>query len=113
MKIIMPRSVEFIIDKIYEYGFEAFIVGGCVRDKILGNEPNDYDITTNAKPNDIINIFKAYKIVDNGIKHGTVSVIIDGEIYEITTYRIESEYEDNRRPKEVEFTSNFLQIFKK
>jgi len=113
MKIIMPRNVEFIIDRIYEYGFEAFIVGGCVRDKILGNEPNDYDITTSAKPNDILNIFKEFKIIDNGIKHGTVGIIIDNEVYEITTYRIEGEYENNRKPKEVEFTLDLIEDLKR
>jgi tRNA nucleotidyltransferase (CCA-adding enzyme) len=68
--------------------------------------PNDYDITTNAKPDDIMKIFKDYKIIDTGIKHGTVSVVLNDNIYEITTYRIESEYENNRRPKSVEFTTN-------
>ncbi|RDY28741.1 CCA tRNA nucleotidyltransferase [Romboutsia weinsteinii] len=106
MKIRLPKKVKYIIDKIYDEGYEAFIVGGCVRDSILGIEPNDYDITTSAKPNDIMNIFKGYKIIDNGIKHGTVAVVVDKDIYEITTYRVEGEYEDNRRPKSVEFTSN-------
>lgn len=113
MRIIMPKKVEFIIEKIYEHGYEAFIVGGCVRDSILGNLPNDYDITTNAKPEEIIRIFSEYKIIDNGIKHGTVGIIIDDEVYEITTYRIESEYEDNRRPKNVEFTSNLVEDLKR
>ena len=94
MKIDLPKIVKFIIDKIYEYGYEAFIVGGCVRDCILGITPNDYDITTNATPDKIIDIFKEFKLIKNGIKHGTVGVLIDGDIYEITTYRIESEYED-------------------
>ncbi|MGL6105395.1 CCA tRNA nucleotidyltransferase, partial [Romboutsia sp.] len=106
MKINIPKDVKLIIDKIYENGYEAFIVGGCVRDSLLDRIPNDYDITTNATPNEIINIFKEYKVIDNGIKHGTVGIIIDAEIYEITTYRIEKEYEDNRRPKAVEFTSS-------
>ena len=113
MRIIIPKEVKFIIDKIYEYGFEAFIVGGCVRDSILGLKPNDYDITTNAKPKDIKNIFKEYKILENGIKHGTVGVIIEKEVYEITTYRIESEYEDSRRPKSVEFTKNIVEDLKR
>lgn len=106
MNIFIPKEVKFLIDKIYENGYEAFMVGGCVRDSILNMTPNDYDITTNAKPNDIINIFKEYKIIDTGIKHGTVSIILNNNIYEITTYRIEGEYENNRRPKNVEFTSN-------
>ncbi len=106
MEIFMPKEVKFLIDKIYENGYEAFMVGGCVRDSILNILPNDYDITTNAKPSDIIEIFKNYKILDTGIKHGTVSVILNENIYEITTYRIEGEYENNRRPKNVEFTNN-------
>ncbi|MGL5692764.1 MAG: CCA tRNA nucleotidyltransferase, partial [Peptostreptococcaceae bacterium] len=106
MEIYLPQDVKFIIDKIYERGYEAFIVGGCVRDSILGITPNDYDITTNARPEEVINIFKKFKIIENGIKHGTVGVIIDKEVYEITTYRIEGEYEDNRRPKDVIFTKN-------
>ncbi|MGL5347417.1 MAG: CCA tRNA nucleotidyltransferase [Peptostreptococcaceae bacterium] len=113
MRIIIPKEVKFIIDKIYEYGFEAFIVGGCVRDSILGLKPNDYDITTSAKPGDIKKIFKEYKIIENGIKHGTVGVIIEKEVYEITTYRIESEYEDSRRPKSVEFTKNIVEDLKR
>ena len=103
MEIYLPQKVKFIIDKMYEKGYEAFIVGGCVRDSILGITPNDYDITTNAKPEEIIDIFKGFKIIDNGIKHGTVGIIIEKEVYEITTYRIEGEYENNRRPKNVEF----------
>ena len=104
MEIYLPQKVKFIIDKMYERGYEAFIVGGCVRDSILGITPNDYDITTNAKPEEIIDIFKDFKIIDNGIKHGTVGIIIEKEVYEITTYRIEGEYENNRRPKNIEFT---------
>ena len=92
MEIFMPKDVKFLIDKIYEHGYEGFIVGGCVRDSILNVLPNDYDITTNAKPDDIMKIFKDYKIIDTGIKHGTVSVVLNDNIYEITTYRIESEY---------------------
>lgn len=105
MEIFIPKDVSFLIDSIYENGYEAFMVGGCVRDSVLNLIPNDYDITTNAKPKEIINIFKDYKIIDTGIKHGTVSIILNNNIYEITTYRIEGEYENNRRPKTVEFTS--------
>lgn len=106
MEIFIPKDVSFLIDMIYENGYEAFMVGGCVRDSVLNLIPNDYDITTNAKPKEIINIFKDYKIIDTGIKHGTVSIILNNNIYEITTYRIEGEYENNRRPKTVEFTSS-------
>lgn len=89
------------------------MVGGCVRDSILNLTPNDYDITTSATPQEIMNIFKDYKIIDTGIKHGTVSIILNNNIYEITTYRIEGEYENNRRPKNVEFTSNIEEDLKR
>lgn len=108
MKIKMPKDVEYIIDKIYKKGYEAFIVGGCVRDSIIGLKPNDYDITTNASPSQIINIFKGERIIETGIKHGTVTLIKNKFEYEITTYRIDGEYNDNRRPECVEFTSDIM-----
>lgn len=113
MYINLPKSVKFIIEKIKEHGEEAYIVGGCVRDSILGILPNDYDITTSAKPDKIIDIFKNYKIIENGIKHGTVGILIENEVYEITTYRVEGEYEGNRRPKNVEFTSKIVDDLKR
>lgn len=113
MEIKLPEVVEFIINTLYKNEFEAFIVGGCVRDGIIGVKANDYDITTNAKPFDVIEIFKNYKIIDNGLKHGTVGIIINNEIYEITTYRLEGEYENNRRPKSIEFTSDLLKDLKR
>ncbi len=106
MKLQIPKDVEYIINKIYDNGYEAFIVGGCVRDSIIGLKPNDYDITTSAKPNEIMNIFKNEKIIETGIKHGTVTLIKNGIEYEITTYRIDGEYNDNRRPDFVEFTND-------
>lgn len=105
MKINLPPKVKYTIDKIYENGFEAYIVGGCVRDAILGIKPNDYDITTNATPQIIKSIFSDFKCIETGIEHGTISVVMDDEIYEITTYRIEGEYKDHRRPENVDFTS--------
>ena len=113
MEIFIPKEVSFLIDTIYENGYEAFMVGGCVRDSILNLTPNDYDITTSATPQEIMNIFKDYKIIDTGVKHGTVSIILNNNIYEITTYRIEGEYENNRRPKNVEFTSNIEEDLKR
>ena len=106
MKLQIQKDVECIINKIYDNGYEAFIVGGCVRDSIIGLKPNDYDITTSAKPNEIMNIFKNEKIIETGIKHGTVTLIKNGIEYEITTYRIDGEYNDNRRPDFVEFTND-------
>ncbi|MBP5600035.1 MAG: CCA tRNA nucleotidyltransferase, partial [Lachnospiraceae bacterium] len=103
MTINIPKDVEFIINTLEENGFEAYAVGGCVRDSLLGRVPNDWDITTSAKPLETKKLFK--RTFDTGIKHGTISVLLDKEIYEVTTYRIDGEYEDARHPKEVTFTS--------
>lgn len=103
IRIQLPSAVQYIIETIEQAGFEAYAVGGCVRDSILGRTPDDWDITTSAKPEDIKRIFK--HTVDTGIQHGTVTVLIKKECYEVTTYRIDGEYEDNRHPKEVCFTS--------
>ena len=113
MKINLPSKVKYIIDKIYENNYEAYIVGGCVRDTILGIEPNDYDITTNAMPKVIMEIFKEFRCIETGIEHGTVSVVIDEDIYEITTYRIEGEYKDHRRPENVDFTNKLDEDLKR
>ena len=113
MKINLPPKVRYIINKIYENNYEAYIVGGCVRDAILGFEPNDYDITTSATPNTIQEIFKDFKCIETGIEHGTVSVVIEDEIFEITTYRIEGEYKDHRRPDKVDFTDRLEEDLKR
>lgn len=98
----LPQNVEYILEKLNNGGYEAFIVGGCVRDYIMGIEPHDYDITTSALPEQVKDIFT--HTVDTGIKHGTVAVILDKTPYEVTTYRIDGEYRDNRHPEEVIFT---------
>ena len=103
-KILLPEKVNRIINTIMAAGFEAYAVGGCVRDSILGRTPDDWDITTSAKPQDIKKLFK--RTIDTGIEHGTVTVMLDKEGFEVTTYRIDGEYEDSRHPKEVTFTSN-------
>ncbi len=113
MKIDMPIDVKDIINDIYINGYEAYIVGGCVRDSIVGIKPNDYDITTNAKPEDTIRIFKNYRVIETGIKHGTITLIKNKNEYEITTYRIDGTYNDNRRPESVEFTSDIVQDLKR
>lgn len=102
-KIELPKSVKFIIDKFKENGFESYAVGGCVRDSLINRKVNDWDITTNAKPEDTINIFE--KTVPTGIKHGTVTVILDKENFEVTTYRIDGKYKDGRHPEKVQFVS--------
>ena len=100
----LPNNVLKIIESLNRNNYECFVVGGCVRDMLLGNPPKDYDLTTNAKPNEILEVFKDYKTFDAGIKHGTISVVIDNEVFEITTYRIDGDYLDSRHPENVVFT---------
>lgn len=100
--MLLPKNVKYILNELYKKGYEGYIVGGCVRDHLMGKEPHDYDITTSALPEEVKEIFP--HTVDTGIKHGTVTVIIDKTGYEITTYRIDGEYKDNRHPEEVIFT---------
>ena len=102
VKIPIPEEVNSILVKLQESGYEAYIVGGCVRDALLGREPNDWDITTSALPLEVKRIF--VKTVDTGLQHGTVTVLAGGKGYEVTTYRVDGVYEDGRHPKEVTFT---------
>lgn len=102
--ISLPEKVNKILTALHDAGFEAFAVGGCVRDSMLGKVPNDWDITTSAHPEDVKRLFR--RTVDTGIQHGTVTVMLGSEGFEITTYRIDGEYEDARHPKEVTFTSS-------
>lgn len=104
MNIYIPNEVKFIIDTFYNNGFEAFMVGGCVRDSLLNNSPKDYDITTSAKPEDTLSIFE--KTIPTGINHGTVTVLINNNSYEVTTYRTDGNYLDNRRPSCVNFVTD-------
>ncbi len=98
----LPKNVRFILEQLNKHGYEGYIVGGCVRDYLMGIEPHDYDITTSALPCQVKEIFP--HTVDTGIRHGTVAVILDRTAYEVTTYRIDGEYKDNRHPEEVTFT---------
>lgn len=105
----LPEDVKVILDKLYQEGYEGYVVGGCVRDTLLGKKPKDWDICTNAKPNDILRVFKGYPIIPTGLKHGTVTVMVHNVGYEITTYRIDGEYSDGRHPDSVTFTSNLAE----
>ncbi len=111
MKIQLPEKVKFIIDTITKAGFEAYAVGGCIRDSILGRTPNDWDVTTSATPEQVKALFR--RTIDTGIQHGTVTVMLDKEGFEVTTYRIDGEYEDSRHPKEVIFTPNLVEDLKR
>lgn len=109
--IQLPEKVKYIIDTIMEAGYEAYAVGGCIRDSILLRKPSDWDITTSASPYQVKELFR--RTLDTGIKHGTVTVMLDKEGFEVTTYRIDGEYEDGRHPKEVTFTRNLTEDLKR
>lgn len=111
MRMNLPKKVNTIIHVLMDAGYEAYAVGGCVRDSILGRIPQDWDITTSAKPEQVKALFS--HTIDTGIQHGTVTVMIEHEGFEVTTYRIDGEYEDARHPKEVLFTSNLLEDLKR
>ena len=109
--IALPQDVAFIIHKIEKAGFEAFAVGGCIRDSLLSRTPNDWDITTSALPEQVKALFP--HTIDTGIKHGTVTVMCHHVGYEVTTYRIDGEYEDGRHPKQVVFTPSLIEDLKR
>ncbi len=102
----IPSHAAEVLSRLEAAGFEAYIVGGCVRDSLMGKEPNDFDITTSALPEETKQVFKNYRVIETGLKHGTVTVLVSGEPVEITTFRIDGEYEDGRHPNEVTFTRN-------
>ena len=104
--MIIPASVNFALSKLETFGYEAYVVGGAVRDAMLGRVLHDYDITTSASPEEIKTVFADFHTILTGEKHGTVTVVIEGEPLEITTYRIDGDYTDGRRPDSVEFTKN-------
>lgn len=111
MDIKIPAPVEQIIRQLNQQGYEAYIVGGCVRDMLLCREPEDWDITTSAIPSQVKEIFR--RTIDTGIQHGTVTVMKGGTGYEVTTYRIDGEYRDCRHPDSVSFTPNLTEDLKR
>lgn len=107
MKIILPKDVEYIIDTLNKNSFSAYAVGGCIRDMLMHREPKDWDITTSALPEDISQIFAT--TIPTGIKHGTITVVINKTSYEVTTFRIDGKYSDNRHPDEVIFSNSLYE----
>lgn len=107
--IEVPAPVYFIIQELEKCGYEAYMVGGCVRDSVLGRKPHDYDICTSATPDEILQAFPYEEIIPTGLQHGTVTILINKEPFEVTTYRIDGDYSDNRRPDNVIFTKNLVE----
>ena len=112
-KIQLPETVKQILSRLTESGFEAYIVGGCVRDCIMGKEPNDWDITTSALPSDVKNVFKNETLIETGVSHGTVTLVLNNAPYEITTYRVDGNYTDSRHPESVTFTRSLKEDLKR
>lgn len=110
-EIQIPQQVGWILAELEKNGYEAYAVGGCVRDSLLGREPKDWDVTTSARPQDVKRIFR--NTYDTGIEHGTVSVRVGTEIYEVTTFRVDGDYSDHRRPDSVEYTDKLAEDLKR
>ena len=106
MEQYISDGAKYVLDKLNRYGYEAFIVGGCVRDILMSKAPHDYDITTIAKPDEVLKVFSNDKVFETGIKHGTVTIVKNHENIEVTTYRIDGEYLDNRHPSNVSFSTD-------
>lgn len=109
IKIKIPYEVGLILNTLTDQGFEAYTVGGCIRDSLLGKTPQDWDICTSALPQQVIQVFKDYPVLETGLKHGTVTVLIGKRAVEVTTFRVEGEYSDNRRPDKVYFVKSLKQ----
>ena len=110
MKISIPENVNHILNTLFDAGYEAYVVGGCVRDSVLGKEPDDWDITTNALPMEVKALFR--RTVDTGLQHGTITVMKGNTGYEITTYRTDGSYSDGRHPEKVTFVSGQEEILR-
>lgn len=113
MRIILPDDVKKLLSQLHSAGYEAYVVGGCVRDSLLGRVPSDWDICTSATPEEMEDVFLYNITVPTGLKHGTITVFMSNQGYEITTYRIDGDYSDGRRPDSVEFTHNLTEDLKR
>ena len=110
-KIDIPRPAGKVLHRLHECGYEAYVVGGCVRDSVIGLIPDDWDITTSATPQQVRDAFR--RTIDTGIEHGTVTVRMDGESVEVTTFRIDGDYADHRHPDNVSFTTSLEEDLKR
>lgn len=106
--MVLSRGAMTLLEQLNRSGYEAYVVGGCVRDMLMGISPKDFDITTSATPEEVKRVFSGYRVIETGIKHGTLTVLYEKEPFEITTYRLESTYSDSRHPDEVVFTRSLF-----
>ena len=104
MEIHIPTGARKIIARLEQHGYEAYIVGGCVRDSLMGKRPSDWDICTSARAEEMIALFEDKRVIPTGIQHGTLTILAEDGAYEVTTFRIDGEYLDHRHPKSVAFT---------
>lgn len=105
-EFVLPRAVKFVLERLNSHGYEAYVVGGCVRDHLMCRTPSDYDVTTNARPEEMKAVFSDSRLVETGLKHGTLTVVFDEMNIEVTTYRVDGVYDDGRHPREVTFTAS-------
>ena len=106
--VTMPAGAAFVLQRQKENGFQGYVVGGCVRDSLLGRAPKDWDICTDALPEEMQRVFRDQHVIETGLKHGTLTVMYDHEPYEVTTFRVDGEYTDHRHPDEVRFVKNVV-----
>ena len=104
MELALSRGAAYVLCALRAAGYEAYVVGGCVRDSLLGRRPGDWDVTTSALPEETKAVFSGAPVIETGVRHGTVAVLVGGEPVEITTYRVDGPYSDGRRPDSVAFT---------
>lgn len=106
MEIILPKKANMLMSKLTSAGYQSYVVGGCVRDSFLGKKPQDWDIATDALPKEVMSLFSEYTVVPTGLSHGTVTVVVEAEHYEITTFRQDGDYDDGRHPRQVRYVSD-------
>ena len=112
-RVAIPDDPKRIMQILIDAGFEAYVVGGCIRDSYLGKEPHDWDICTSALPEQIQECFRGYVVLETGLKHGTLTVLLHDNSYEVTTFRTDGEYTDHRHPDTVQFVGTLREDLKR